>query len=60
MFDDDGKTATAKIKDKKVLVYFEKLENLPQEDKDVIFAVIDSMVIKHEVSQISKKAGSKK
>jgi transcriptional regulator with XRE-family HTH domain len=57
LFDNANDMATAKVKDKQVLKYLEKIEKLPQEDKDVVYAIIKALEIKNDVSKISKKAG---
>ena len=55
LFEDNRDNISVKVKDEKVIEYLEKIESLPPEDKEVIFTIIDSIVIRNEVNQIGKK-----
>ncbi len=57
LFDNYSDFPTSKITDKKVAEYMEALDGLPEGDKEIVFGVIEAMVVKNEMGRISKKAG---
>lgn len=60
LFDEVNETYSARLLDTNLLNYFEKIQNLPQEEKDLIIGVIDAIIFKNEVKQISKPNHIKK
>ncbi len=55
LFDEQREIPAVRVKDERVLEYLEVIDALPVEDREVIFAVVDSMAIKNEVGKISSK-----
>lgn len=49
---DEGASAEPAIRDKELQTYFEKVDNLDEENKKVIKAVIDAILVKTEVKRI--------
>ena len=55
LFDDTDISESEKVRLNKFADYFEKLEDLPEEDKKVILAVIESMVVKNRLLKEQEK-----
>ncbi|MCP4136776.1 MAG: helix-turn-helix transcriptional regulator [bacterium] len=60
LFDNQADFPAAKFKDVRVVEYVEKIDGLSVRDREVVFTVVDALVVKDEVGRISKKAGQGK
>ncbi|MCP4136195.1 MAG: helix-turn-helix transcriptional regulator [bacterium] len=55
LFDEVSESASAKIKDKTLLEFVERVDNLPNEQKKLVVGVMDAVLFKYEVKRISSK-----
>lgn len=55
--EDDGSAGAGKIKDRELLHYFEAIDNFPDEQKAAAKQVLDLLVMRSKVKELSGAAG---